>query len=135
MVSLFKVLRLKKNGYLLLLLLIVISSSIIFFKISSSHRMPPDYNYDSDFGRDLLRMYEILQGKFTLIGPQLNFAGLHMAPYYFYIFAPFLLMSNFDHRILFYVNGLFFLLGFLVLFLFFKKKWGGTMPFYLLCGF
>ncbi len=91
--------------------------------------MPPNYNYDSDFGRDLLRMYEILHGKITLIGPQLSFAGLHMAPYSFYIFAPFLLISNFDHRILFYVNSFFFLLGFLGLYIFFKKKWGKNYAF------
>ena len=121
--GLFKKLRLTKKDIFPLVVLMIISSLIIFFRISTSFRMASSYNYDSDFGRDLLRMFEILHGKITLIGPQLSFAGLHMAPYYFYIFAPFLLLSNFDHRIIFYVNGFFFLLGFLIFFLCFKKKW------------
>ena len=115
--------------YLYLVLITLISSVFFFLRIESSFRMPPSYNYDSDFGRDLLRMYEILHGKLTLIGPQLSFAGLHMAPYSFYIFAPFLLLANYDHRILFYVNGFVFLLGFIALFIFLKKKWGKNFAF------
>lgn len=108
--------------YLYLTLIVLASSVFFFLRVESSFRMPPSYNYDSDFGRDLLRMYEILHGKLTLIGPQLSFAGLHMAPYSFYIFAPFLFLASFDHRILFYVNGAIFLVGFVMLFLFLKKN-------------
>ena len=115
--------------YLYLVLITLISSVFFLLRIESSFRMPPSYNNDSDFGRDLLRMYEILHGKLTLIGPQLSFAGLHMAPYSFYIFAPFLLLANYDHRILFYVNGFVFLLGFIALFIFLKKKWGKNFAF------
>ena len=110
--------------YLYLALIILASCVFFFLKVDSSFRMPPSYNYDSDFGRDLLRMYEILHGKLTLIGPQLSFAGLHMAPYSFYIFAPFLFIANLDHRVLFYVNGFIFLFGIISLFKYLKKKWG-----------
>jgi len=115
--------------YLYLVIITLLSSVFFFFRVDSSFRMPPSYNYDSDFGRDLLRMSEILHGKLTLIGPQLSFAGLHMAPYSFYIFAPFLFLANLDHRILFYVNGSVFLVGFVILFLFLRKNWGKNYAF------
>lgn len=115
--------------YLYLALITLVSSVLYFMSIDSSFRMPPSYNYDSDFGRDLLRMYEILHGKLTLIGPQLSFAGLHMAPYSFYIFAPFLFLANYDHRALFYVNGSIFLFGFVALFLFLKRTWDNNFAF------
>ncbi len=115
--------------HLFLALIVLVSVAFFFFMVSTSFRMPPSYNYDSDFGRDLLRMYEILHGKLTLIGPQLSFAGLHMAPYSFYFFAPFLFLANFDHRALFYVNGSVFIIGFVMLFLFLKKNWGKNYAF------
>lgn len=115
--------------YLYLALIVVVSCVFFFLRVDSSFRMPPSYNYDSDFGRDLLRMYEILHGKLTLIGPQLSFAGLHMAPYSFYIFAPFLFLAKLDHRVLFYVNGFIFLFGFIALLKYLKKKWGENYAF------
>jgi len=129
MTKFLKKLRLGKTEYLFAVLIILACLALFFFGVSTSFRMPPSYNYDSDFGRDLLRMYEILHGKMTLIGPQLSFAGLHMAPYSFYIFAPFLFLANFDHRVLFYVNGLMFLFGFVALFIFLKKKWRKNFAF------
>ena len=81
-----------------LISLVVIMFFIFFYNLFYSFRMEPNYNYDSDFGRDLLRMYEILNGKPTLIGPQLSVAGLHMAPYSYYIFAPFLFMGGYDYK-------------------------------------
>ena len=129
MISLLKKLRMKKYDYLYLILLTIISSLIIFFKVTSSFRMFSGYNYDSDFGRDLLRMYEILHGKFTLIGPQLSFAGLHMAPYSYYLFAPFLFLGNFDHRALFFANGSLFMIEFFILFLLLKNRWGKNYSF------
>lgn len=129
MMKLFKKVRIANHEYLFLALIVLVSSTLFFFRVSSSFRMPPSYNYDSDLGRDLLRMYEILHGKITLIGPQLSFAGLHMAPYYFYIFAPFIFLAGFDHRILFYTNGLIFILGFLILFFFLRKRLGNNFAF------
>ncbi len=112
-----------------LISLVVIMFFIFFYNLFYSFRMEPNYNYDSDFGRDLLRMYEILNGKPTLIGPQLSVAGLHMAPYSYYIFAPFLFMGGYDHRFVLVANALFFIGGFVFLYIFLQKNWGKLYTF------
>lgn len=115
--------HLNRLDYVIIAVLTIGLLILFLFNISTSYHMPASYNYDSDFGRDLLRMTEIIHGKPTLIGPQLSFAGLHMAPYSFYIFAPFLLLGNFDHRMILYVNALFFVIGFIVLYTLIRKYW------------
>lgn len=96
---------------------------IFFYKISTAYRMPTSYNYDSDFGRDLLLIQRINHGKQILIGPQLSFAGLHLGPYPFYLFAPFLKINN-DYRSVLFANASFFILGFISLFFYLSKKLG-----------
>ena len=99
-------------------------SGIFFFKITTSYRMPASYNYDSDFGRDLLMMYRINQGKHILIGPQLSFAGVHLGSYPFYLFAPFLRMGNYAYQSVVMANALFFTIGFILLFFYLSQKLG-----------
>lgn len=106
--------------YILLAFLTSILFFIFFFRLTDSFRMPPMYNYDSDFGRDLLVMEKINQGKFTLVGPQFSFAGLRLSPYHFYLFAPFLLIG--DYRMVIYANALIFLAGLILVFILLSKK-------------
>lgn len=110
--------------FLLTTLFFLFLCGIFFFRITTSYRMPPSYNYDSDFGRDLLFMYRINHGKQILIGPQLSFAGLHLGPYPFYLFAPFLEIGNNNYESVLSANALFFLLGFISVFFFIGRKLG-----------
>ena len=105
-------------------LVLLIAGFLFFYKVDVGFRMSPYYNYDSDFGRDLLKMTEILHGKQTLIGPQLSFAGLRLAPYQFYFFAPFLWLGRFDYRSVVFANAGLFVLGFFLLFFMSRKKIG-----------
>lgn len=105
------------------LLFLLFLSGIFFFRITTSYRMPPSYNYDSDFGRDLLLMQRINHGKQILIGPQLSFAGLHLGSYPFYLFAPFLRVGN-TYKSVLVANALIFILGLFSLFFYLSKKLG-----------
>lgn len=71
-----------------------------FFRIVSS------YSYDNDFGRDLVDIFAITQGNFTLLGPKLSFGGLHTGPYYYYLFAPVLFLFPDQPESLLYANAL-----------------------------
>lgn len=79
----------KIKKYLPELLFFTAVLTLFLYKIQSS------YYFDSDFGRDLMWMYDILHGKITLLGPKLSFGGYHVGPYYYYLFAPFLFLSSF----------------------------------------
>ncbi len=79
----------KVKPYLPEILLFVSLLLLFTFHISSA------FSFDFDFGRDLLAMNNILHGKLTLLGPKLSFGGYYVAPYYFYFFSPFLLLSHF----------------------------------------
>lgn len=109
-------------------LIIAISAAIFFFKATTSYRMPPDYNYDSDFGRDLWMTEKITQGKFTLVGPQFSFAGLRLAPYHFYLFAPALALFN-SYKAVVYVNGLLFIASLVLTFIILKQNYGRLYSF------
>lgn len=98
--------------------------ALFFFNITTAYRMPVSYNYDSDFGRDLLMMHRITQGKHILIGPQLSFAGLHLGPYPFYLFAPFLRIGNDAYQWVVAANAFLFLSGFILLFFFWNRELG-----------
>lgn len=69
------------------------------------------YRYDSDFGRDIVDMLHIAKGDLTLIGPKLSFGGIHTGPYYYYLFAPVLLLSNYRPEAILVANAILFFLG------------------------
>lgn len=91
--------------------------------------MPPYYNYDSDLGRDLLRMEEISRGNHTLVGPQFSFGGLRLAPYHFYLFAPVLALGDHDYRVVLYANAALFVVGLLLVYLILRKRMGDVYSF------
>ncbi len=90
--------------------------------------MPPEYNYDSDFGRDLWMTEKITQGKLTLVGPQFSFSGLRLAPYHFYAFAPVLMVFN-SYKAVVYANGLLFIAALLAVFMLMYKTYGRLYSF------
>lgn len=112
--------------YLLLIILILVP--LFFFKATTSYRMPADYNYDSDFGRDLWKAQEITQGNHTLVGPQFSFAGLRLSPYHFYFMAPFLWLFN-SYKAVVIANGLLFVAALTLTFILISKAYGRLYSF------
>ncbi len=49
-----------------------------------------------DEGRDVLKVYEILHGQFTLLGPTSSVGGFFLGSIYYYLMAPFLFLFNYD---------------------------------------
>lgn len=49
-----------------------------------------------DEGRDVLKVYEILHGQLTLLGPTSSVGGFFLGSIYYYFMAPFLLLFNYD---------------------------------------
>lgn len=49
-----------------------------------------------DEGRDVLKVYEILHGNFTLLGPTASVGGFFLGPIYYYFMAPFLWFFKYD---------------------------------------
>lgn len=49
-----------------------------------------------DEGRDVLRVYEILHGKLTLLGPTSSVGGFFLGPIYYYFMVPFLWIFNYN---------------------------------------
>ncbi len=104
-------------------LVLLISLILFFFRATTSFRMPPEYNYDSDFGRDLWMTERIAQGMLTLVGPQFSFSGLRLAPYHFYLFAPVLKVFD-SYKAVVYANGLLFIAALLAVFMLMYKTYG-----------
>ncbi len=95
--------------------------SLYSYKSFTSYRAPEIYNWESDFARDLYFMQRIGKGDIILIGPQLSFAGLRLAPYHFYLFAPILKLFN-NWRAVIIANSLLFSFSLTLLFLFLSQK-------------
>lgn len=113
----------KRSRYICLAILTLLLSLLFFYQVTTSFRMSiTEYNYDGDFGRDLLRMTEIMHGKFTLIGPQLSFSGIHTAPYVFYLFVPILWASGYQYQAVVYANALLFLIGCIGLYIYLTRQ-------------
>lgn len=49
-----------------------------------------------DEGRDMLVVYNILHGNFTLLGPTASVGGFFLGPIYYYMITPFLWVFNYD---------------------------------------
>jgi len=102
-----------QRARLILVLSVVIFLTSFFlytYKLSSS------FTYHTDIARDADEMTQLAQGDFTLIGPRLNLGGFHAGPYYYYLFAPILLLSSFDFDFVLIFNALLFSLALIYLF-------------------
>ncbi len=79
---------LKSN--LLLGIILIVAAVLRLYRIA-------DYmTFLGDEGRDVLVVYNILHGHFTLLGPTSSVGGFFLGPIYYYIMAPFLLLFNYN---------------------------------------
>lgn len=77
--------------YLLLGVILLIGA---FFRL---YRIREYLTFLGDEGRDVLVVKRMLvDGKFTLLGPITSVGSIYMGPVYYYMMAPFLLLSGFD---------------------------------------
>lgn len=59
--------------------------------------MIEDYiSFLGDEGRDVIIAREILSGEFTLLGPRSSAGDFFMGPFYYYLIAPFLFLTNYN---------------------------------------
>jgi 4-amino-4-deoxy-L-arabinose transferase-like glycosyltransferase len=77
-----------KNLHLISILILA-----AFFRI---YRIGDYLTFLGDEGRDVLVVYNILQGDFTLLGPTSSVGGFFLGPIYYYFMAPFLLLFNYN---------------------------------------
>ena len=71
----------KKYSYAFVALLALILCFYLFRLLSS-------FNFDNDFGRDIVDILSISRGDMRLLGPKLSFGGIHASPWYYYLFVP-----------------------------------------------
>lgn len=75
---------------ILIVPIILIAGFLRLYKIS-------DYmTFLGDEGRDVLVVYNILHGNFTLLGPTASVGGFFLGPVYYYFISPFLWLFNYD---------------------------------------
>lgn len=60
----------------------------ILLMLLYSYRLTTSFNYDNDFGRDIVDILAIANGDIRLLGPKLSFGGIHASPWYYYLFVP-----------------------------------------------
>lgn len=58
------------------------------------YRLLLSSSFNPDLGRDLMWIWDIIHGNNTLLGPKLSFGGYYLGPHYYYMFAPFVLLSR-----------------------------------------
>lgn len=114
----------KQKLFWLILLLPILC--LYLFRVTSS------YPYDSDFGRDLYDMLSIAQGDLRLLGPKLSFGGIHTGPYYYYLFAPLLvILPNLPEAIV-VANVIFAWLAVVIIFWLLVRVWRAPKTYALL---
>ncbi len=84
----FSINFLKRNWILLLILSIAAALRL--------YRIDQYMVFLGDQGRDMLITYNILHGHLTLLGPTSSVGGFFLGPIYYYLVAPFLLLSGFN---------------------------------------
>lgn len=81
--------RIFKDKFLLIIILLF-AGFLRLYKIA-------DYmTFLGDEGRDVLIVYNILHGHFTLLGPTASVGGFFLGPIYYYFMVPFLWLFNYD---------------------------------------
>jgi hypothetical protein len=101
MFSLSKIIKVKVP-LVMVISLVILFFFLYYFKLDSS------YIFNTDIARDSYGIIEIAQGKLTLIGPKLNFGGYFAGPYYYYMFAPILLLGRYEFKSILMFNSLLF---------------------------
>lgn len=79
-----------KFEIIILIVILLAASFLRLYKIS-------DYmTFLGDEGRDAIVAKDILHGHLTLLGPRASAGDFFLGPIYYYMMAPFLLLTNFD---------------------------------------
>ncbi len=79
-----------KVELIILLLVLLVASYFRLYRIS-------DYmTFLGDEGRDAIVAKDILRGDLTLLGPRASAGDFFLGPIYYYMMAPFLLLTNYD---------------------------------------
>src|SRR5579872_6112689 len=82
--------RLFTKTNILLILVLALASFLRLYRIG-------DYmTFLGDEGRDVLVVYDILHGHFTLLGPTASVGGFFLGPIYYYFMTPFLWLFNYN---------------------------------------
>lgn len=81
--------KLLKNNLPLILILLVAA----FLRL---YRIADYMTFLGDEGRDVLVVYNILHGQFTLLGPTASVGGFFLGPIYYYFMTPFLFLFNYN---------------------------------------
>ncbi len=113
------------RNFALAIISLAILSFLYFFKLSTS------FNYDSDFGRDIVAIQSITKGDITLLGPKTSFGGIYTGPYYYYFFVPIIDLFARQPINMVYFNALVFLIAF-ALILYFSHKNNSLTPQFIL---
>jgi len=80
----------KKPQNILLIVILLFAAFLRVYKIDGY------MTFLGDEGRDVLIVYEILHGHFTLLGPTASVGGFFLGPIYYYFMAPFLFLFNYN---------------------------------------
>lgn len=80
---------------------IISSNTAIFFILLLAaflrlYKIGDYMTFLGDEGRDVLVVYNILHGQFTLLGPTASVGGFFLGPIYYYFMAPFLWIFNYN---------------------------------------
>jgi 4-amino-4-deoxy-L-arabinose transferase-like glycosyltransferase len=79
-----------KTEVVLVSIIILVSAFLRLYRIG-------DYmTFLGDEGRDVIVARDILHGHFTLLGPRASAGDFFLGPIYYYMIAPFLLLTNYD---------------------------------------
>src|SRR5438105_6939671 len=80
----------KNKSTILLFFILVLAAFLRLYRIG-------DYmTFLGDEGRDVLVVYNILHGHFTLLGPTSSVGGFFLGPVYYYFMVPFLYLFNYN---------------------------------------
>lgn len=81
---------LKHKEKILIIFILLLAAFLRLYKIDAY------MTFLGDEGRDVLVVYNILHGRFTLLGPTSSVGGFFLGPIYYYFMTPFLWIFNFD---------------------------------------
>lgn len=106
---------LDKHAVACFLILLAVGMYLRFFNIETVFSFGWDQSRDSFVARDLL------QGKWTLVGPRTGIGQFHLGPLYYYMLAPFFWLTNLDPMGSNYFNMIMNIVNFVILFMVTRK--------------
>lgn len=74
----------------------ILVTILIFASFMRLYRISDYMTFLGDEGRDAIVARDILHGNFTLLGPRASAGDFFLGPIYYYMMAPFLLLTNYD---------------------------------------